>query len=64
MKEIIFKNGSTLVVSQKIANVIRDRIIEGAKQFQCFTEGDDPNVTIIVNVSEIVSLKDQFVKAT
>jgi uncharacterized protein YlzI (FlbEa/FlbD family) len=55
MKTITFNNGKTLKVSQEVANIIKDRIISGGKNFQCFSQESD-NVSIIINVSEICFL--------
>lgn len=51
---VTFKNGKEIKISTQIANILRDRIIEGSgKPFQCFSD-ENKNAHFIINVSEIV----------
>lgn len=34
--KVTFKNGKELVITKEVANIIRDRIINGCGKFQCF----------------------------
>ena len=52
MKTIYFKNGKTQEVSQKIVDVINQRILEGCKNFQTFSD-ENNECFLIVNMSEI-----------
>ena len=52
-KKIIFKNGTELEVGQDVADILRDRILEGgSKPFQCFSDQNNKTQSII-NISEI-----------
>ncbi len=52
MKTIYFKNGKTQEVSQKIVDVISQRILEGCNNFQTFSD-ENNECFLIVNMSEI-----------
>lgn len=52
MRTIHFKSGNEILVNQDIVNIIRDRIIEGSKQFQTFSN-DNGDCFLIINVTEI-----------
>lgn len=52
-KEIVFTNGERITVSIEIANIIRDRILEGCKNFQCFIDGKSGNIDKIINLNEV-----------
>lgn len=55
-KKIIFKNGTELEVGQDVADILRDRILEGSpKPFQCFSDQNNKTQSII-NISEIVCI--------
>lgn len=49
--KIYFKSGREEEIIQEIAKVISERIISGAKQWQCFNNTD--GVFLIVNLDEI-----------
>lgn len=49
---VYFKSGSKLEISIEIGMIIRDRILEGAKQFQCFSDTNSEKV-IMINLNEI-----------
>lgn len=52
MRTIYFKNGKTQEVSQKILDVIKQRMLEGCKNFQTFTD-ENNECFLIVNMTEI-----------
>tara|TARA_R110000822_G_scaffold293896_1_gene415932 strand:+ start:22 stop:195 length:174 start_codon:yes stop_codon:yes gene_type:complete len=52
MKKIILNNGAIVTVSLRVANTIRDRIIEGCNDFQCFTD-ENNDVSIIINLKDV-----------
>ena len=49
-KIIYFKNGNNILISQEVANTLRDRIIQGCPNYQCFTS-DDGDCDIIIKVT-------------
>ena len=51
MRIIHFKNGDKKEIDQKIAQTLNDRIVEGCKDWQCFS--DDEQVFLIVNLTEV-----------
>ncbi len=51
MGTIHFKNGEKKEISQKMAKILNDRIIEGCKDWQCFSDKDQP--FLIVNLTEV-----------
>lgn len=53
MKKINFKNGTTIDISLEVASIIRDRILEGCKKFQTFSD-ENNEVLLIVNLDEVV----------
>lgn len=53
MRTIHFKNGKTKKISQEIANIIRNSIIKGCSDFQCFSNDED-DVHLIIKLGEVV----------
>jgi len=52
MKNIVFKNGNKLEISQYIANSISDKIIQGIpNNFEIFDNNQEVNM--IINLNEI-----------
>ena len=41
MRTIYFKNGTTVEITQEVANIIRDRTLSGCGKFQCFSNEKD-----------------------
>lgn len=56
MFKIYFKNGTSVNVSQRVMNIIRDRVTEGCGQFQCFLREDNEDAFLIINLSEITHI--------
>jgi hypothetical protein len=53
--EIHFKNGKTKIISQEIADVLKENIIKGCADLQMFSDINDNNkVILIIKLSEIV----------
>lgn len=55
-KTITFKNGTTLVVSQELADKLHNRIVNGAEVFQCFWDDAEGKSICVVNLSEVVCI--------
>ncbi len=53
---IIFKNGHKEPVSQFVADTIRYHLIAGCPDYQCFSEEDDKNTFLIVNLKEVACI--------
>ena len=54
MKTIHFKNGKTLEISIKVANIIRNKITaDSCRDFQCFSDEKTSDVVIIVNLRDV-----------
>lgn len=53
---ITFKNGKILKISNEVANILYERILDECKEFQCFT-GDVKDSVLIINVSDIVCIE-------
>jgi len=51
MKTITFKNGETMQIKNAEANTLRDNIINGCNNFQCFSDGDE--LAFMINLSEV-----------
>jgi hypothetical protein len=49
---IHFKNKEVILVDEKIANIIKNRILEGCSKFQSFTN-EKGELILIVNIEEI-----------
>jgi len=50
---IHFKNGTIKVITQDVAEILKENIIKGCKDFQIFT--DENNIVILfIKLSEIV----------
>lgn len=56
-KTITFKNGKTTKITQEVADILYDRIIDGCSTFQCFWDDTENKSHIIINVSEIVCIE-------
>ena len=52
MRTIYFKNGTTVEITQEVANIIRDRTLSGCGKFQCFSNEKD-DVYFIVNLEDV-----------
>ena len=52
MRTIHFKNGKIQEVNQKIVDVMSQRIMEGCKNFQAFSD-ENNECFLIINMSEI-----------
>lgn len=57
MKQIIFKSGLKIKVSDEDANALYNRALEGANQFQTFTNSNH-ELLYMVNMLEIVAIVD------
>jgi len=49
--KIVFNNGREIEISQEVANILQKKILEGAKQWQTFSDNDV--VFLMVNLSEV-----------
>lgn len=52
-RTIFFKNGSSLSITQEVADILYKRITVGCGQFQCFWDGENGRSELIVNLEEI-----------
>lgn len=57
MKQIVFKNGHTFNVTQKVGNILKDQIMKGCNKYQVFTKDND-ELDFMVNVDDISLIKD------
>lgn len=56
MKTVHFKNGSTIEITQKVANILMQNITKGCGNFQCFSD-ENNQVDFIINLSEVVKIQ-------
>lgn len=54
---LIFKNGTKVEVSNKIADTLGKRITEGCAEYQVFH--DNGSVEMIINLSELLIIKQK-----
>lgn len=52
MMKIVFKNGKEVEISQEIAEIINHQIMNGAKQWQTFSNKGE-EVILMVNLNEV-----------
>jgi hypothetical protein len=54
--KIIFKNGHEEEVPYEVAKLLRDNLLKGCADFQCFSD-ENNKVFLIVNLKEIVCVR-------
>lgn len=50
--KIVFKNGKEIEIHQQVAEIINQKIMEGAKQWQTFSN-EKGEVFLMVNLNEV-----------
>ena len=50
--KIVFNNGHVQPIAQEVADIIKNKVVEGCNQFQAFYD-EDLKTTLIVNLSEV-----------
>ena len=54
MRTIYFKNGTSVEITQEVANIISDSLLSGDLKFICFTNEKDYDVYLMVNLDDVV----------
>jgi hypothetical protein len=49
---IVFNNEREIEITQEVADILRDNILKGAKQWQTFSDKDG-KVVLFINLSEV-----------